>query len=77
MTMATLLLPFNKIDGTSNFFGMDFPEEVFPLPKCQDLRAIYGKKLFTSSPSHMASIPCASLSNVLWVLNPTLNALQG
>ena len=33
------LLPFNKIDGTSDIFT-DFPEDVFPLSKCQDLRAI-------------------------------------
>ena len=32
-TAKNNLLPFNKIDGTSNFFGMDFSEEVFPLSK--------------------------------------------
>ena len=28
------LLSFIEIDGNSNFFRADFPEEVFPLSKC-------------------------------------------
>jgi hypothetical protein len=32
-TVKNNLLPFNKVDGTSNFFRTDFPEEVFPLSK--------------------------------------------
>ena len=32
-TAKNNLLPINEIDGTSNFFGTDFPEEVFPLSK--------------------------------------------
>ena len=32
-TVKNNLLPFNKIDVRSNFFGADFPEEVFPLSK--------------------------------------------
>jgi hypothetical protein len=77
-TVKNNLIPINKIDGTSNFVGTDFPEEIFPLPRCQDLRAIHGKKLFTfPSSSYTASIPHDSLSYDLWVLNSALNALQG
>jgi hypothetical protein len=71
------LIPINEIDGTSDFVGTDFPEEIFPLPKRQDLRAIHGKKLFTFPSSYIASIPHDSLSNDSWALNSALNALQG
>jgi len=35
------LVPINEIDGTSDFVRTDFLEEISPLLKCQDLRALY------------------------------------
>jgi hypothetical protein len=70
------LLPFNEINGTGDFFGTDFPKEVFVLSRRQDLRVIYNEKLFTSSPSPTASIPHASLSYESWAFDSALNVLQ-